>query len=137
VDRIIRDHGSRAIARIAAAYRDGATDAEALEAGTGQAVDELYAGFFAELGVDEPQPVEAEPLLPSNVELPPGAEEQRPGSGMASPEPATGTPRPGEEVPAEARFGSWPALVVTALLIVGLLGAAFSLRRRTAPEARE
>ena len=70
IDKIIAEHGREAIARIAAAYRDGASDAEALEAGTGVTADELYAAYFADFGVDEPTPIEPDPIAASNVDRP-------------------------------------------------------------------
>jgi hypothetical protein len=137
VDRIIRDHGPQAIATIAAAYREGATDAEALEAGTGVPADELFAAFFADFGVEEPQPVEPDPLLPSNVDLPPGADEERPGGGAATPDPADGAPRPGVDPPDGSLSAGWPAVAAVVVLIVGLLTTAFALRRRSSPEGGE
>ncbi|HYI67530.1 MAG TPA: peptidase MA family metallohydrolase, partial [Candidatus Limnocylindrales bacterium] len=64
VDNIVDRYGREAIARIAAAYRDGASDAEALEAGTGIPAEQLYADFYAEFGVDAPVPIEPEPIAP-------------------------------------------------------------------------
>jgi hypothetical protein len=74
VDLIVDRYGEDAIAAIAAAYREGASDAEALEAGTGISADELYADFYEEFGVDGPQPVAVEPIPPSNVDRPPAGE---------------------------------------------------------------
>ncbi len=77
VDLIIDRYGAEAIARIAAAYRDGASDAEALEAGTGIPADELYADYFAAFGVDAPQPIE--PGADRRLERrPPGGRPRRP-----------------------------------------------------------
>ena len=81
VDRIISEHGEGAIADIATAYRDGATDAEAIEAGTGVAADELYAAFYADFGADAPQPIAPSALGDSDVPLP--------GGGLPSPEPGS------------------------------------------------
>ncbi|MDQ2933562.1 MAG: peptidase MA family metallohydrolase, partial [Chloroflexota bacterium] len=55
IDDIIDQHGPEAIARIAAAYRGGASDAEALQAGTGIAAGKLYDDFYAAFGVQPPQ----------------------------------------------------------------------------------
>ena len=74
VDLIVESYGEEAIAAIAAAYREGASDAEALEAGTGISADELYADFYEEFGVDAPEPVTVEPIPPSNVDRPPAGE---------------------------------------------------------------
>lgn len=71
VDMIIDRYGREAISRVAAALRDGATDAEALEAGTGVPADQLYADFFSEFGVDAPEPVTPDPIGASNVDRPP------------------------------------------------------------------
>ena len=54
VDMIVDNYGQDAIAAIAAAWRDGAGDDEALEAGTGVPVDELYDAYFASFGVGGP-----------------------------------------------------------------------------------
>ncbi len=47
IDYIIDTYGEEAIARLTAAYRDGASDEEALEAATGVSADELYGAFYA------------------------------------------------------------------------------------------
>ena len=78
IDDIIDRYGREAIARIAAAYRDGASDAEALEAGTGVPADQLYAEFYAEFGVDEPVPIEPEPIA-AVERRPPSGGRDRPG----------------------------------------------------------
>jgi hypothetical protein len=70
IDLIIDRYGREAIADIAAAYREGASDEEALEAGTGRTADELYAEFFAEFGVEAPEPISPEPIGASNVDRP-------------------------------------------------------------------
>lgn len=110
VDMIISDHGRAAIARMAEAYRGGASDAEALQAGTGEMAEALYDAFFAAFEVSAPQPIEPAPILPSNV--------RKPGDGsspLASPGSAPdGAPRAGP--------ASWQWLVVAgavmALLVV-------------------
>lgn len=70
VELIVDRYGTDAIAAIMAAYRDGASDAEALEAGTGVPADRLYADYFASFGVEAPRPVVPEPILPSDVDRP-------------------------------------------------------------------
>ncbi|MEO8510639.1 MAG: peptidase MA family metallohydrolase [Chloroflexota bacterium] len=97
VDRIISEHGEGAIAAIAAAYRDGATDAEAIEAGIGVAADELYAAFYADFGADAPRPVAPSSLGDSDVPLP--------GGGLPSPEPGSS----GGGVPVDERPDGAPA----------------------------
>jgi hypothetical protein len=70
VQLIVDRYGTDALAPIMAAYRDGASDEEALEAGTGVAVEQLYAEFFAEFGVEAPVPITAQPIPASNVDRP-------------------------------------------------------------------
>ena len=139
IDLIIDGHGEEAIAAIAAAYRDGASDAAALEAGTGIPADELYASFYAEFGADAPQPIRAEPILPSNVDRPsvgsidsggvdPGAE---PG-----PERPPDEGAPVEEAPGDGSDGSdGGVLVLLALAAVAVAGAAVVVARRAAARA--
>ena len=74
IDMIVDGYGEEAIAAIAAAYRAGASDAAALEAGTGIPADELYADFYEAFGVEAPVPVAVEPIPPSNVDRPPAGE---------------------------------------------------------------
>jgi hypothetical protein len=70
VDTIIDRYGPKAMSRLTAAYRDGASDEEALEMATGISADALYADFYAAFGVEEPSPVVAEPIGASDVDLP-------------------------------------------------------------------
>lgn len=97
VQQIVDDHGTDALASIMAAYRDGATDDEALEAGTGVPAAELYAAFFAEFGVDPPNPIVAEPIAPSEVDLPAAGQVDPGGVDPAGPERP-----PDEAAPTEA-----------------------------------
>ncbi|MDQ4035595.1 MAG: peptidase MA family metallohydrolase [Chloroflexota bacterium] len=117
VDLIIDRYGREAISRIAAAYRDGASDAEALEAGTGIPADELYASFYAEFGVDPPEPIEPEPIAPSNVD--------RPTAGPVD----EGGVQPGAEPPPDSTPGERPAAepdsaLPLLVLLVAAIGAA-------------
>jgi Peptidase MA superfamily len=127
IDMIINEHGPEAISRIAAAYRDGASDADALEAGTGVPADDLYAAFFAGFGVDEPTPIEPEPIPASNV--------NRPVAGSVDPggvDPDA-EPPPGEAVPGEDPSTAGSDVATVVLLGVGLAaaaGAAVALSRR-------
>jgi hypothetical protein len=73
IDMIIDTYGEDAIARMAEAYRGGASDSEALEEGTGVDADQLFADFYSTFGVDAPQPVAPAPIRPSNVRKPGGA----------------------------------------------------------------
>lgn len=130
IDSIIDSYGADAIARLTAAYREGASDAEALEAATGVPAEELYAAFYADFGIDPPVPVEPEPIAASNVEVPePG--ELDPGgapgpSFPGDPEPTPADPAGGEAVP------PWAVVVVlvAAVAVVGL--AAVAIARRAA-----
>jgi peptidase MA superfamily protein len=70
MDMLIADHGRESIARMTAAYRDGATDDEALAAASGTSAEELYAAFFEAFGVSEPQPVSPAPIGDSDVSVP-------------------------------------------------------------------
>jgi hypothetical protein len=120
VDMIIDRYGAEAIAGIAAAYRDGASDDEALEAGTGVAADELYASFYADFGVDPPQPVEPAPILPSNVRTP-GGGGGGDGAPVASPRPSA----PGDEDVNLALL----VVPIILLVVVGVAAAAWAARR--------
>lgn len=126
VQRIIDRYGTDAVAATMAAYRDGATDAEALETGTGVPAQELYADFYAAFGVDAPMPVTPDPILPSDVDRP-GA--SRPGGngdgGTATPSPAPGNP------------GAEDSLAIGLLLVVigvAVFGAAMVRRRASRGE---
>jgi hypothetical protein len=139
VDLIVRDHGEEAIAAIAAAYRDGASDAEALEAGTGLAAEDLYASFYAEFGAAAPQAIQPDPIPPSNVDRPapgsvdrggvePGAERPPDDGAPSEEEPTSG----GSGEPVEEGMGMLVLLGVAA--IVGV-GAAVLVARRAAGNA--
>jgi hypothetical protein len=73
IGMIMDRYGRGAIARLTAAYREGASDEEALAAATGISADRLFADFYAAFGTEEPSPVRAAPIPPSNVQLPGGA----------------------------------------------------------------
>lgn len=108
---IIDEYGRDAIAEIAAAWRDGATDAEALEAGTGVSVDDLYAAYFESFGAEEPSAVEPAPIPPSNVDKPP-----QPGaSGNQAP---GATPRPTDEP--RSAGGAAASIIVVIVLVIAL-----------------
>lgn len=120
VDFIIERHGQEAIARMTAAYRDGASDAEALEIATGSPAGELYAAFYAEFGVEAPQPVAPEPLAGSTVE--------RPEAGVVDPGGVDGAPGVPSVDPAPspaARAGQIPPWLLA--LILGLAVAAVAV----------
>lgn len=135
VDLIVDTYGPEALARITAAYRDGASDAEALEAGTGISADELYADYYASFGVDAPTPVEPEPIAPSNVDRPTAGEIDRGGVDPQVEEPPDeGAPRQDGQ-PGDG--GSAVALV--ALLAAGAIAAgaaAVAVARRAERRSR-
>jgi len=127
VARIIDTYGKAAMARIAAAYRLGATDAEALKAGTGISADQLYADYFGSFGASEPKPVAAATIGPSIV---------RPASNNG----ALGSGAPARGAPTTAASGldlAGLALWVGLALVVVAIGAAawFSRRRSRGPAA--
>lgn len=131
VDLIIQRFGEAAIAKIAAAYRGGATDAEALERGTGEPADELYAEYFRSFGADRPTPVTPDPLLPSTVSKP-GSSERPLASGGGTPvEPPQAAPS------SDGDASDW--LVLVPLLLgagAGLVAALFMHRRAAARGGR-
>ena len=111
VDRLIDEHGVESIARMTAAYRDGATDDEALAAAAGTRADDLYAAFFDAFGVDAPQPVSPRPIPPSDVTVP----------GSSGAPRASGDPVP---PPSGDGGGNGGALVPAAIGLVVLGGVA-------------
>lgn len=129
IDFIIDRYGTESIARITAAYREGASDEEALEAGTGVPADELYASFFSEFGVDQPEPIQPDPILPSNVERPPAGETD-PGGVEGRPTVPPAEPRPGEDGEPSAELdASAVGILLGAAALVALI-AAFAIWRR-------
>jgi hypothetical protein len=71
VDLIVHDFGADAMAAIAEAYRSGATDEDAILAGTGASFEALREEYFAAFGMTEPDPIEPLPLGRSDVPIPP------------------------------------------------------------------
>ena len=132
VDDIIDRHGREAIARIAAAYREGASDAEALEAGTGMAADELYAEFYASFGVDVPEPIAPEPIAASDVDRPAAGEVDE--GGVVDGEPAP----PPEAVPGEGgeSTSALPVLLLLGFSALAAIGAAVWVARRAGGRSR-
>lgn len=124
VQMIIDAYGRDAIVAIAAAWRDGAGDGEALEAGTGVPVDQLYEDYFRSFGAEAPSAVEPALILPSNVDKPP----QPRASGDEEPGPSTAL----EQMPSGPfADATWPLLIVAAVVVLGLgLGAILVVRRR-------
>ncbi|HJT63225.1 MAG TPA: peptidase MA family metallohydrolase [Candidatus Limnocylindria bacterium] len=124
VDHLLGEYGSDALAEIMDAYRSGATDDEAIAAGTGTPFDEIRADYFASFGVSEPQPVEAQPLGRSDVPLPP-----QPGGVPAASDGPEPQPGPG----AGSQDVAW--WIIIGLVIVGgaFFGVALWRARRAAP----
>jgi hypothetical protein len=118
VGMIIDRYGEGAIAMIAEEYRAGASDAAALEAGTGVPVDQLYEEYYESFGADAPQPVEPAPILPSNV--------RKPGGGPAG----SGEPAPSGDMAPSKAADPGPLLVLTAVAVVAIVGAATVVARR-------
>jgi peptidase MA superfamily protein len=123
IGMIIDRSGEDAIAGIAAAYREGASDDEALEAGTGVPAEQLYAEFYAEFGVDPPQPIEPAPILPSNVRTPGGR-----GGGDGAPA-ASSTPQPSSQPGGQAVNVALLVVPVILLVAAGVAFAAWTARR--------
>ena len=129
IDLIIDRYGREAIARLTAAYRDGASDAEALEAATGINADQLYADFYAEFGVDQPEPIASEPIGPSNVDRPVAGDVDRGGVDDGPVVPPDSTPG---ERPIDGPENALPLLVLLAAAGIAAVGAAVWLARRAA-----
>jgi hypothetical protein len=121
VDLIVDRHGEGAIADIMAAYREGASDAEALEAGTGISADELYVAFYNEFGAQVPAPIAPEPIAASNVDRPQAGEIDPGGVDPGAEEEPPDDAAPGEEVPAEG--GSDLAFVIGLLIALVAVGS--------------
>jgi hypothetical protein len=132
VQMIIDSYGRAGIAKIAAAWRSGASDAEALQAGTGVTVAQLYAKYFASFGVAEPTAVRPAPILASNVDKPPqpAASSQQPAaSGGERP-----SGSPGEQPAGGATRSTWLLILGAAVVGVGV-GTFVAVRRRRPPGA--
>ncbi len=129
VAMIIDTYGQGAIAAIAAAWRDGAGDAEALEAGTGIPVEQLYDAYFGSFGVPAPTAVEPAPILPSNVDKPPQPDAPAPAGESAAP-----SASPAQKPADSSGDAGWIPAVVLAGLAVGVVVALGARRRlRAAP----
>ena len=123
VQMVMDRYGQDAIAAIAAAWRSGAGDDEALTAGTAVSAEKLYADYFAQFGVDPPQPVSPAPIPPSNVDLPPQP--------AAASGPATeATPSPGgPSLPPGGSVGGL-AILLGVIVVAAVAGGAFLVLRR-------
>lgn len=132
IDYVIDGYGEGAIASLTAAYRDGASDEEALQAATGVAAGELYAGFYAQFGVDAPTPVEPEPIAPSDVDIPePGTVDPGGVDGGPSAEPA----EPARAEPGDAAMEPVVLVIVLAVVIALVAVVAVLVARRAARAA--
>jgi hypothetical protein len=119
VDRLISEYGVASIARMTAAYRDGATDDEALEAATGTPAEQLYAAFFDAFGVEAPEPVSPRPIPPSDVTVP----------GSSGAPRASGAPAPSPAADGGAAGGGLIPAVIGLAVLGGVAGAAWMGRR--------
>jgi hypothetical protein len=134
VQMIIDSYGDDAIAAIAEAWRDGAGDAEALGAGTGVPVTQLYEDYFASFGVDPPTAVEPAPILPSNVDIPPQPVASADGQPAESAEPAA-SQQPTEQPSGDSDTTPW----LIAGAVIGILAVVVAVRwsrRRAAGMSR-
>ena len=124
VNRIINTYGSTALSGITAAYRNGATDDEALRAGTGVPAAQLYADYFRSFEASEPKPISAATIGPSIVRTSPSLDSG--GGSTAGPDGS----------PAEPAAGGSGTLVIVLILavavVIGLavLGVLVVRRRR-------
>jgi hypothetical protein len=128
VDYILGTYGDDALAAIMDAYRGGATDDEAIAAGTGAEFDEIRAAYFDGFGVTEPEPIEPNSLPDSDVPLPP----QPDGAPGASGEP-DGGPEPGQGDGFQDL--AWWLIIGFVLLAVVFIGAVAWRARRSPPPA--
>ena len=125
VQMIIDEHGRGALARLATAYRDGASDDEALRAATDMSANELYDAFYAAFGVSAPSPVEPAPLLPSDVKEP----GQPAASGGEAPAGPGASAAPATESPSTDWTDVGALVLVAGLMLAGLV-VAFRVMRR-------
>jgi len=135
IDFIIDSYGREAIARMTAAYRDGASDEEALEAATGIAAEELYVAFYAQFGVDPPTPVQPVPIAPSDVDRPaPGTVD--PGGVNGAPAVPPAEPPAAQPIPRATSVEPWVLLAALAAgvalaVTLAVLVARWAERRAT------
>jgi peptidase MA superfamily protein len=126
VDYLIRTYGQEALGKLVRSYAEGLTDAAAFKGALGVDDAAFEAGWFADLGIDEPAPYG--PLPAPAGPLPPGWQ-----AGPAPTPAGSGpiaTPRPGSRPDGPAGTILLAGLVVLAvLLIIGLLVVARNLSR--------
>jgi hypothetical protein len=133
VQMIINTYGRKAIAAIAAAWRDGSGDAEALAAGTGVSADQLYRDYFASFGVAEPTAVEPVTILASNVKLPPQPASLGGQPAVSASEQASPSNGPTDQPAGGAVSSTWLLIAGAAVLGVGLGVVVAARRRRSTP----
>jgi hypothetical protein len=124
VDRIIHTYGQSAMSGIAAAYRNGASDDEALRAGTGTSSTKLYADYFASFGASEPKPVPAASIGPSIIHP-----QEAGTSGGRSTTPPNGAPA---EPAAGTNLPLIPIGVGVAVVVIAAVLGLYLMRRRRA-----
>jgi hypothetical protein len=133
VQFIVDTYGRDALAAIAAAWRNGSGDAEALEVGTGARAETLYADYFASFGVPEPTAVHPAPILPSSVMKPPqpaGADNGQPtGADNGQPSPSIGQV---DQSDGSEFDPGWVVAIVGSGLAAGIALALLARRRRPA-----
>lgn len=127
IDYLIRTHGQDALVQLVRSYADGVSDDAAFESALGVTVAEFEAGWFADLGVEEPAPFGPRPAPLGSV--PPGWSDAVLPSGppVASPPPGTGPTRGGGGGGDLASTVVIVGFGVLALAIVG--GLVVSMRR--------
>ena len=129
VDLIVDGYGQEAVARIAAAYRDGASDDEALEAGAGTPPMSCTPTSSPSSESMSRRRSRAEPIGDSTAERPEVGEVDSGGvEPGAAPQPPPGEASPGEGDPPET--GSTVLVVVGAWRSSGIAAVAFVLLRR-------
>jgi hypothetical protein len=120
IDMLIRKYGEGSIARLADAYRGGASDAEALMVASGIPADRLFADFYAEFGANEPRPVPAASMLPSDV--------RKPGAASGASQPEAPGRAPGAGSTGSGSLG-WVVLLVVVVVIGGIGATVLATRR--------
>lgn len=139
VDYLVRAHGRDALLDLVRSYREGLTDAEAFERAIGQDVEAFEAGWFDELGAEDPIRYGPQPAAPGPVPSGWTGAAATPMPGLSSGEPGAPPVSPTTGVPGSGVADSESPVVpiVAILVVVGVLGvaiAAIALRRRQGRE---
>ena len=122
VDYLIENFAPDTMALIAAGFRNGGTEDEAIREGTGTSFDTIRADYFSSLGVTEPAPIEPLPLGRSDVPIPAQA--------GASPAPSAS---PGQGAGGAQDLAWW--LIIGVVLIGVVFVGAVVVRNRQQPPA--